>query len=37
MSSTREDAWTIREELGKIANEVFGAPQFVPIVMPSQI
>ena len=35
MSSTREDAWTIREELGKIANEVFGAPQFVPIVMPS--
>lgn len=29
-----EDAWTIREELGEIANEVFGAPQFIPIVMP---
>lgn len=30
-----EDAWTIREELGEIAREVFGPPQFVPIVMPS--
>jgi hypothetical protein len=31
----KESAWTIREELGVIANEVFGAPQFIPIVMPS--
>jgi hypothetical protein len=31
----REDAWTIREELGQIADEVFGTPQFIPIVMPS--
>jgi serine/threonine protein kinase len=30
-----EDAWTIREELGKIAEDVFGTPQFIPIVMPS--
>lgn len=30
-----EDAWTIREELGEIAQEVFGSPQFNPIVMPS--
>ena len=30
-----EDAWTIREELGVIADKVFGAPQFIPIVMPS--
>jgi len=33
--SAREDAWSIREELGIIAKEVFGAPQFIPIVMPS--
>jgi serine/threonine protein kinase len=32
--SARKNAWTIREELGVIANEVFGAPQFIPIVMP---
>jgi serine/threonine protein kinase len=31
----RKDAWTIREELGAIASEVYGAPQFIPIVMPS--
>jgi hypothetical protein len=30
-----EGAWTIREELGKIAEDVFGPPQFIPIVMPS--
>lgn len=30
-----EDAWAIREELGEIAKEVFGPPQFIPIVMPS--
>ncbi len=34
-SSTGADAWTIREELGQIADEVFGAPQFIPIVMSS--
>jgi hypothetical protein len=34
-SSTRQDAWSIREELGVIANEVYSAPQFIPIVMPS--
>jgi hypothetical protein len=32
---TGPNAWTIREELGKIAEEVFGPPQFIPIVMPS--
>lgn len=31
----REDAWSIREELGVIAGEVFGPPRFIPIVMPS--
>jgi hypothetical protein len=30
-----ENAWDIREELGGIAEEVFGPPQFIPIVMPS--
>jgi len=30
-----EDAWSIREELGQIANQVYGAPQFIPISMPS--
>jgi hypothetical protein len=33
--STSMNAWTLREELGAIANDVFGAPQFIPIVMPS--
>ena len=28
-----KDAWVIREELGDIAQEVFGPPQFIPIVM----
>lgn len=32
--SPSEDAWTLREKLGKIAKEVFGPPQFMPIVMP---
>ena len=32
---SHEDAWAIREELGKIAKEVFGASKFIPIVMPS--
>lgn len=30
-----ENAWSIREELGEIAKQVYGATQFVPIVMPS--
>jgi len=30
-----EDAWSIREELGEIAEQVYGAPQFIPIVMPT--
>jgi hypothetical protein len=30
-----ENAWAIREQLGKIATQVFGPPQFIPIVMPS--
>lgn len=29
------NAWTIHDELGIIAREVFGPPQFMPIVMPS--
>lgn len=33
-TSAREDAWSIHEELGVIAREVFGPPQFIPIVMP---
>jgi hypothetical protein len=32
--AAREAAWTIREELGVIAREVFGPAQFIPIVMP---
>jgi hypothetical protein len=28
------NAWSLREELGTIARDEFGAPQFVPIVMP---
>ncbi len=31
--NSREDAWSIREELGGIATQVFGAPKFVPILM----
>ena len=34
-SSSDLNAWTLREELGAIANEVFGSAQFIPIVMPS--
>ena len=29
-----DNAWALREELGSIADNVFGAPQFIPIVMP---
>jgi hypothetical protein len=32
--ASREDAWAIREELGEMAQEVFGPPQFIPILMP---
>ena len=28
------DAWALREELGAVADEVFGPPKFTPIVMP---
>jgi len=30
-----EIAWSIREELGEMAEKVYGPPQFIPIVMPS--
>ncbi len=30
-----EVAWNIREELGEIAKQIFGAPKFIPIVMSS--
>ncbi len=30
-----EDAWAIREELGEIADKVFGPPQYIPIVLPT--
>jgi len=29
-----QNAWNIREELGRIAGDVFGAPRFIPIEMP---
>ena len=29
-----DNAWALRGELGDIADNVFGAPQFIPIVMP---
>jgi serine/threonine protein kinase len=35
VDSLKTDAWAIREELGVIAGEIFGPPQFIPIVMPS--
>ena len=34
-TGTAEDAWKIRAELGKIADAIFGAPKFIPIIMPS--
>jgi hypothetical protein len=34
-SSAHDSAWSIREELGTLAKELFGAPQFIPIQMPS--
>jgi hypothetical protein len=32
--AANEGAWVFREELGQIASAVFGAPQYIPIVMP---
>ncbi len=29
-----QDAWSIREELGRIADEIFGPPKFIPITLP---
>jgi hypothetical protein len=29
-----ENAWGLREELGALANEIFGPPQFIPISLP---
>lgn len=34
-ASMTRSAWAIREELGQIANEVFGPAQFIPIEMPA--
>ena len=34
-AGAKEDAWTIREELGEMARQVFGPAQFNPIVMPA--
>jgi len=33
--SANETAWDIREEIGDLAKQVYGPPQFTPIVMPS--
>jgi len=30
-----EGTWALREELGRIADTVFGTPEFIPIVMPA--
>ncbi len=35
VDAAKEDIWAIREELGTIATQVFGPPQFIPIAMPS--
>jgi hypothetical protein len=34
-TTSGEDAWSIREELGRIADRVFGPPRFCPIMLPS--
>lgn len=34
-SAPKKDAWSIREELGRLADQVFGPPRFIPVVMPS--
>lgn len=33
--AAREDAWSLREELGVIAQKVYGPPKFIPIEMPA--
>jgi hypothetical protein len=33
-SSDTQTAWNLREELGQLADEIFGEPQFNPILMP---
>jgi hypothetical protein len=34
-ATEKKDAWAIREELGAIAADLFGPPQFIPILMRS--
>lgn len=31
----KQDAWMLRDELGRIAAEIYGPPKFMPIIMPS--
>ncbi|MBI5352210.1 MAG: hypothetical protein HZB50_06190 [Chloroflexi bacterium] len=31
----KEDAWAIREELGTLAQKIYGPPKFIPVAMPS--
>jgi len=31
----RQDAWALREELGRLAGQVFGPPRFLPIMLPA--
>ena len=35
VAPSNEDAWAIRQRLGRIADEAFGPPRFCPIAMPS--
>lgn len=37
ISARGEDAWRIREELGRIADEVYGPPVFCPINLPKKL
>jgi hypothetical protein len=34
-TSTSENAWGIRGEIGELAKQIYGPPQFIPIVLPS--
>lgn len=34
ITKSGEDAWAIREELGTIAEKVFGPPKYIPILVP---
>jgi hypothetical protein len=29
-----DDAWVVRDELDRVARQVFGPPKFIPFVMP---